>query len=89
MKSGRGGKREGAGRPSKFKSRPLVRMLIPLKFVEEVEKFILEKEAEEESRGNLKKDNNQKFFSIGVYRIKPKIKIFAIDNGCFRNLQPH
>jgi hypothetical protein len=48
MKSGRGGKREGAGRPSKFKSRPLVRILIPRKFVEEVEKFILEKEAEEE-----------------------------------------
>jgi hypothetical protein len=48
MKSGRGGKRQGAGRPSKFKSRPLVRILIPQQFVEEVEKFILEKEAEEE-----------------------------------------
>jgi hypothetical protein len=48
MKSGRGGKREGAGRPSKFKSRPLVRVLIPKKFLEEVEKFILEKEAKEE-----------------------------------------
>jgi hypothetical protein len=48
MKSGRGGKRDGAGRPSQFKSRPLVRMLIPLKFCEEVKKFILEREAEEQ-----------------------------------------
>lgn len=52
MKSGRGGKREGAGRPSKFKSRPLVRVLVPLRFWKEVEKFILEKEADEQGENN-------------------------------------